>query len=224
MFVGSKLYGVATWGYNTSAGGTASYLFGSHSRSIDYLDNLRLVAIANPVKMQPSAFLSIVQRLLFQHRPSLKYLVAYGDGYHGYRGTIYKAANWLYTGTEPMDAWWIPGYGIMSQRSISDVFKGKAAYTHMTRVHPTIKKIRGYKYRYIRFRDQRTQDEMMKYAQFQIRPISEIPEQKDMYIMAYAPRENITQAKKYPSVPFRSEVFVPYNLRMEKVFRGAEVV
>lgn len=211
---------MCSWGYNLSAGATAKYLFGQdHSKAIDYLDNTRLVAIKNPANMQPSAFLSIVTRILFQNRPKLKYVIAYADGYHGYRGTIYQAANYLYTGTEKMDMFWIPGYGVISGRSLGVVFKGNEARRNIAKIHPNMLKVRGYKYRYLRFRDPKTQKEMMKHARFQILPSSQIPKKEDMVVLAYPVNDDISTAKAYKSVEFRSESFVPYELRYQKVYR-----
>lgn len=170
LFIDDCLYGTSTWGYNLSSGKSAQLLFGSHSKQCDYYDNLRLLVLNNTV-MYASSFLSKCVKLLFAENKKLKYVLAYADGLHGFKGIIYQASNFLYIGKSKLQCWYLEDYGLISSRALQDYF-GTMAIPYVTKIYPQIKMIYAQKFRYIRFRQK---DKLMQYAQFKVLPYSEIP-------------------------------------------------
>ncbi|MDP1710876.1 MAG: hypothetical protein Q8K86_00260 [Candidatus Nanopelagicaceae bacterium] len=56
-------------------------------------------------------FLSRVVKMLWCDKPLVKKIITFADTTHGHDGTIYKAANWVFTGETKPDYWYIDEHG-----------------------------------------------------------------------------------------------------------------
>lgn len=206
LYSGLDIVGVNTFGYNLSGGKSATTLFGDpQSFYYEYLDNLRFFTQQNhkgrKIQTTPSRFLSFCCKQIFRFRPRCKYIIAYGDGLHGFTGTIYQAANFLYIGKNPVSIWYIPNYGLVSQRNLR--VNRKQSYDEIRKVHPDVKRVSAFNYRYLIFRDKETQDEKMKQARFKILPNSEVPKKEELKVIA-------NDGTEYSPQFFKDKPFMPY--------------
>lgn len=207
LFHNYKLMGINTWGHNLSAGGTATTLFG-HPRTqfYEYLDNLRFFVKKVPdARITPSGFLSFSCKQIFKYRHRVKYLVAYASGIHGFHGTIYQASNFLYLGIKPTTFWYVPNYGLVSQRNM--IVNGKHAIEEVHKAHPEAFRVTAPNFMYILFRDNDTREQLMKEARFTIKP------NKEANIPIIIKGSN---GKEYPATFFKKVSFMPYYLKTNK--------
>lgn len=92
-FVESRLLGAATLG----VGPINAHLLVDGASPDDCLKLTRLWLSDKLPRNSESRFIAVVLRSLRKHT-DLKFLLAYADPAQGHVGTIYQAANWLYTG------------------------------------------------------------------------------------------------------------------------------
>jgi hypothetical protein len=193
LYTNNRLRGIATYGPNLSNGKTANTLFQRPELRNQYVDNLRLIVVKEGGKdityentntdqrlIQPSKFVSFCDKMIFKYRKDIKFIIAYGSGIHGFNGTIYQSANYHYTGTTETNWWYVPNYGLVSHRHM--VVGGRKDTATIKKAYPKAVNVYSYNFRYIKFRDQETKDELMKSATFQILSNKQVVKKEDIKI------------------------------------------
>jgi hypothetical protein len=188
-----KIVGLAAWGWGITARKTVVKMFGkSYTNQVNcYLENCRFFMHEGTPKNAESKFLSTTIRLLFKYLPKLKFLISYSAGFQGMVGTIYQAAGFEYTGKQLSQSLnLIPNVGLVHNIALWQRYKvhEKKEFFHQ---HPDAVTLKGYNFKYIKFRDEKTKDEMMKTATFKIQPYPTKDEIKiwDSKGKVYTPKE-----------------------------------
>lgn len=170
-YVNGKPMGLAVWGWGVQPRGTINKLFGLKDTRL-YLELNRFFMIEGTPKFYESKFLSLSQKILFNNLPKLKFVFTYSAGFQGLIGTIYKACNYDYIGKQKTSGLHlIKGLGLVHDLSIYHRYgKGGSPLTILKRHYPDAVTLYGYNFSYIKFRNDKTKEEMMKYAKFKILP------------------------------------------------------
>lgn len=96
-FRGDELRGVVAFAAPCSEATRAAVFGEEHKDSVIELH--RLVVAPDHPKNFTSWFVSRVVRLLVEHRPQTRAVLSFADMSEGHTGAIYRACNFLYTGT-----------------------------------------------------------------------------------------------------------------------------
>lgn len=176
-YINGKLIGLAVWGWGITPKATIKKLFGLEDTKL-YLELNRFYLVPDTPKYAESKFLSLTQKILFQHLPKLKFLFTYAAGFQGMIGIIYKACSYDYIGKQITRAYHnIPGVGMVHDIAIYHRY-GAKCHAKFKKNFPQAVRIFGYNFSYIKFRDDKTKKEMMEYANFEILPYPSVDELK----------------------------------------------
>ena len=222
LYTNNRLRGIATYGPNLSNGKTANTLFKRPELRNEYVDNLRLIVLkqggidltyentnTDQRLMQPSKFVSFCDKMIFKFRKDIKFIIAYGSGIHGFNGTIYQSANYHYTGTTETNFWYVPNYGLVSHRHM--VVGGRKDTATIKKAYPNAVNVYSVNFRYIKFRDKETKDELMKTATFNILSNKEVGNKEDIKI-----RDDTGRTYEYDYFRKNGIAFMPYFKHMSK--------
>lgn len=204
-FINGKVVGLAAWGWGIVPRGTPNKLFGIKDPYI-YLELNRFFMIPGTPKYSESKFLNITAKILFNNLPKLKFLFTYAAGFQGMTGVIYKAAGWHYIGKQKMQGYHlIPGVGLVHDIAVYHRYgtKGGTLKT-LKRHYPDAVTLYGYNFCYMKFRDTKTQEEMMNIAKFEI--LKEYPTAAEIRVWDSEGKEySIHEARQLGAVSLSSK-------------------
>jgi hypothetical protein len=149
VFVGTRLLGAVTLGVGPFNG--CSLVEGATLE--DCLTLTRLWLSDELPRNSESRVISTVQRKMRRHT-SVRFLLSYADPSRGHVGTIYQAANWLYTGLSEPTPLYDLGDGVgRHNRSVAHTL-GTRSVSHLASHGVEVKLVpQSPKHRYITFLD-----------------------------------------------------------------------
>jgi hypothetical protein len=147
LYKGTRMVGVAMWGYGVRPKHTIKLLFPSLGVS-DYLELNRLCLLDEMPRNSESQFIKENERLIRQEFPHVKVLFSWADGLRGKPGYVYQASNFLYGGKILSEFYATKSGEVVHPRLLITRFgrrDKKFAFSL------GLRKIKGYQFRYCKF-------------------------------------------------------------------------